>query len=262
MIELAPGHKVGLVLDRPLMVAGGTVGYGDALPPGWETAQPGALVVGPVTRHPQSGPEPPRVADVPGGLVLARGLQNRGVRAVMRRYAGLWSRLPVPVLVQIGDRYPADAAYTAREVARASAVAGLELLLPRDGTPGEDQALVRTVIQAVELPVLAKLPLDAPLERAQALVEAGANALVLGHPPLGMARTRQGTFLSGELYGPGVFPLMLHALHRLATADLGVPLVACGGIHTRQQMEDALALGAVAVQVESVMWVEGTIDGE
>ncbi len=256
MIDLAPGHKAGLALESPVMVAGGTVAYGDALPPGWDVSTLGALVVGPVTHRSLSGPTPPRLADVPGGLVLDRGLQNRGVRRVMRRYAGLWERLGLPILVQIGDTDPGEATATARSVVASSAVAGLELLLAPETTPEADRALVRALRRAVELPLLVKLPLGASPERAQALVEAGADCLVVGRPPRAAARTRQGVFLRGELYGPAVFPLMLHALERLAAADLGVPLVACGGLHTMDQIQDALALGAVAVQLDSLVWVE------
>ncbi len=256
MIDLAPGHKAGLVLDSPVMVAGGTVAYGDALPPGWDLSALGALVVGPVTRHPRSGPAPPRLADVPGGLVLDRGLQNRGVRRVVRRYARLWERLGLPILVQIGDTEPGEAASTARSVMVSSAVAGLELLLLPEATPEADRALVQALRRAVEVPLLAKLPLHTSPERARALVEAGVDCLVVGRPPRAIARTPQGPFLRGELYGPAVFPLMLHALERLAAAALGVPLVACGGIHTQDQIRDALALGAVAVQLDSLVWVE------
>ncbi len=256
MIDLAPGHKAGLVLDSPVMVAGGTVAYGDALPPGWDLSALGALVVGPVTRHPRSGPAPPRLADVPGGLVLDRGLQNRGVRRVMSRYAGLWERLGLPILVQIGDTDPREAGSTARSVVASSAVIGLELLLDPGAPPEADRALVRALREAVEVPLLAKLPLHAPPERAQALVEAGVDCLVVGRPPQAAARTPQGLFLRGELYGPAVFPLMLHALERLAAAGLGVPLVACGGIHTGDQIRDVLALGAAAVQLDSLVWVE------
>jgi dihydroorotate dehydrogenase len=52
------------------------------------------------------------------------------------------------------------------------------------------------------------------------------------------------------------FALMLPVLRALARLQLPAALIACGGIHTIAQMEQALAAGASAVQVETALWVE------
>ncbi|MGB5049885.1 MAG: hypothetical protein WBO46_13170, partial [Caldilineaceae bacterium] len=103
MIELAPQHKIGLPVTSPILLAGGSAGYGEAIHPGIETARLGAIVIGPITRRSIRGSEPPRLAETSGGFVLHTGLQNRGVSAVIKNFARLWPRLGCPVIAQIAD---------------------------------------------------------------------------------------------------------------------------------------------------------------
>ncbi len=92
MIELAPNHKIGLPVANPILLAGGVIGCGDAVTPGLRTQalgggyRPGAAASA-------WGPVPPRVAEMSGAMVLDVGLQNRGLRTVLRRCAPGWARL-------------------------------------------------------------------------------------------------------------------------------------------------------------------------
>jgi dihydroorotate dehydrogenase len=52
------------------------------------------------------------------------------------------------------------------------------------------------------------------------------------------------------------FALMLPVLRAMARLQLPAALIACGGIHTVAQMEQALDAGASAVQVDTALWVE------
>ena len=49
---------------------------------------------------------------------------------------------------------------------------------------------------------------------------------------------------------------MLPVLRAVAHLQLPAALIACGGIHTAAQMEEALAAGADAIQVDTALWVE------
>ena len=257
MIELAPHHKYGLPIANPVMLAAGTVGYGEALPPGLQTAQLGAVVVGPFLRHSRAGHAPPRLAETNGGFVLDTGLQNRGVNAATKRFAPRWSELGCTVIAQIGDTQPRMAAAVAARLASEPGLLGVEVLVPRYATPQDAAELVRAVVRACDLPVLAKLPQAAAVQLAPAVVDEEVAALVVGEPHLGAAvDMHTGATVIGGLYGPLAFAPMLMSLGQLATLDLGCPLVACGGIHTVAQARQALAAGAAALQLDSVVWVE------
>ena len=74
MIELAPRHKIGLPVDSPILLAAGSVGFGEAIHPAIDTNRLGGIVVGPITRHSIRGSDTPRMAETDGGFVLQTGL--------------------------------------------------------------------------------------------------------------------------------------------------------------------------------------------
>ena len=71
----------------------------------------------------------------------------------------------------------------------------------------------------------------------------------------------QSTLVTGALYGPAVFPLMLAALVEAHEAGWGVPLLASGGIHSAEQARIALDAGAIAIQIDVAAWVEPELPG-
>lgn len=73
-------------------------------------------------------------------------------------------------------------------------------------------------------------------------------------PPRG-ALAVSGGLRHGRLYGPAVFPLALAALHALR--PFGLPVIAGGGVYHRWQAEAMLSAGALAVQLDAVLWRGG-----
>lgn len=265
MIDLAPGHKLGLVVQNPVLLAGGSIGCGEAAPRGLRTAELGAVVVGPLMAGSRAGSSPPRLAHTPGGLVLESGLQNRGVSAALRRCAPGWPRLGCPVVAQLAAGDAERMGSLAARLHGVAAVAGLELLLPPAADAGTAARLVAAAVRAGELPVWAKLPLASAPLLAPAVAEAGAVGLVVAQPPPARALRRsrahhdapvQDAPVRGALFGPAAAPLMFEALARVAALALPAALIACGGIHTVEQARQALLLGAQAVQIDSALWVE------
>ena len=266
-IDLAPNHKLGLVVANPILLGAGAIGYGEAVPRGLDLTKLGAAVVGPVLSASRGGTQPPRLAHANGGIVLDTGLQNRGVNNAIQQYGKLWEKLGCPVIVQVVESHPASLAKIAGKLAQLRGVQGVELL-PVDPAGEIDGAklatLVRTADRACELPVWVKLPLTKAAALAPAACEAGAVGLVVGQPPSGTAlRTANGAThpITGALYGPFVFPQMLQVLLQIASLHLPAALIACGGIHTLEQVQQALAAGAQAVQIDSAVWVEPGLPG-
>lgn len=255
-IELAPDHKVGLPIANPVLLAAGSIGYGEAKHKELDTARFGAVVVGPFTRRSRSGGGPPRTAETVAGFVRNAGLQNRGASAAVRRFSRLWPRLGCPVIAQIADGSREEAEATIRRLEAADGIQGLELLCRREAGAEDIVSLLELFQLETDLPVLAKLPLERAAELAPVAVSAGANGVVVANPPIGAAFRPDGQVVTGETFGLGVFPAMLAAL--LAVKALGLPgsLVASGGIHTMKQARECLAAGADALQLESLVWIE------
>jgi dihydroorotate dehydrogenase (NAD+) catalytic subunit len=168
------------------------------------------------------------------------------------------------VIAQVADDRASILARTLARLAEAEGLHGVELLPPPDADASLVAALVRAAERASELPIWIKLPLATAAVLAPVAVDAGAVGLVVGQPPQGAAlRTVDGVDLPvrGPLYGPLAFPHMLLALLDVAALHLPAALIACGGIHTGEQVRQALAAGAAAVQVDSAVWVEPGLPG-
>lgn len=255
-VELAPGHKIGLLLSGPVILAAGSIGYGEARHRELEPARFGGVVVGPFTRRSRGGSQPPRLAETVGGFVRNVGLQNRGVSAAVRRYGQLWPRLGCPVIAQVADSEYGDAAETVGRLSTVDGIEGFELLCEPEASEKEIGRLLEVVLLETDLPLLVKLPLSSAAALAPAAVEAGAAGVVVGSPPPGAGVRHDGQTVSGEMYGPGAFPIMLAALLAVKALELPGSLVASGGVHTLQQARDCLQAGADALQLDSLVWVE------
>lgn len=255
MIELGPGNKQGLPSINPVWVAGGMVGYGEALPRGLDVGVLGGVVVGPIMAKSRAGANLPRFAEGIGGMVLETGWQNRGVSSALSRHSKLWPNFGCPVVAQVVDGDARGMGKLVARLAMVSGIAGLELV-PLSNELEVAARMVRYAAQEADLPIWVKVPLDKAVAWAEPLVRRGANGLVVGQPMMGQLGRDEGATVVGALYGPLTFALMLPVLRDVARLQLPAALIACGGIHHVAQMEQALAAGADAVQVDSALWVE------
>lgn len=256
MIELAPNNKQGLSLASPLIAGSGAVGYADAWPAGVTPAQFGAIVTPPISWRPRRGSAGPRLAEIPGGFLLATGDHNPGYRRVIQDHDAAWRRLGVPLIVALAASAPEDWGRLAALLEEESAAAGLELHLPHIAHRNDAAAWIGAVRRACTLPLLVKLPTPRAVALAATCASAGADALVIGTAALARAPAADGTLVAGPLAGPAAFPLTLYALAAVAELGLGLPLVAAGGITQAEEMQRSFDAGAVAAQVRSLVWTD------
>lgn len=268
MIDLAPGHKLGLIVANPVLLAGGIIGLGEATYSESAIAALGAVVVGPVRRGGQAGPPAPRLAETSGGFVLNGSEQNRSLSAVLKRFARLWPRLGCPVVVQLTDREPQQLAAVVAQLSTLVGVSGFELAVPAWADDDWLEQAVTAIDRDNDLPLWVKLPLASAARLAPVAQAAGAVGLVVGQgltaalarpvaPQSGApADALAEPLVQGYLYGPLTFAPMLAALLAVRRLDLGLALIACGGIHTLAQAQQVLAAGADALQIDSAAWIE------
>jgi dihydroorotate dehydrogenase (NAD+) catalytic subunit len=171
------------------------------------------------------------------------------------------------VIVHIGGDEPDELAAVADLLEKTPGVAGLEIdpcVMQLDSIAAiADHAaeLVRTVRAEADLPLLARLPLSLADEAVEAVLEAGADALVVAQPPVGLCLDPATLTTSrGQIHSPALQPQVAAWLAELASW-VGVPLVACGGVHSLEDTLTYLALGAKAVQIDTAVWVDPGLPG-
>ncbi len=238
-VQLAPQHKVGLLVRSPLLLANCTAELlslcdRDVL---------GAVVapeIGGARRRPR------RVVERPGGVVLeiAPGAHSiSGLRRLLRAAGEL------PVLARVMASDP-DGVARAGERLEELGVSALEV----DLQPGDlelARAALATLREAVELPLLARVPLTQAAACARAVRDL-SDALVVAAPPRGLARLAEDEPPRPvEVHGPLLHPLVLDALREVRQA-VDLPLVARGGILTAADAGAFLAEGASAVEIDSL----------
>lgn len=255
MIELAPHHKVGLVIEQPIMPAAGFFGYGQ--PVYAELIQIndfGALVTNPITLRPQAHQIRPQIVESNGGVIFNTWPRNPGVKKIIRRHNKFWRRARLPIIAHLPLDDPADLARTAAALAGLDTLGAFELGLPHHITPAEATTFIQAILERSELPLLVKLPMTNLFALAEAVLFAGADALVVGTAPLGATYIADDTYFGGSYYGPGIVAQQIPWLVELHHRYPEVPLIASGGIHTLADVKAYLQAGASAVQLDTIIF--------
>ncbi len=258
MIDLAPNSKTGLPLNSPFILGSGAIGWGEAWPPGVEPGWFGAFVTPPLTLQARRGVTGPRLAEIPGGFILNTGDHNPGSRRVFRDDVQEWDALDLPVIVALSGAQPDDWLRLAERLediaARGAVIAGLEAQLPPGVSPHDAANWIANLKRGCQLPVLVKLRAPQAAPQAEAVAAVGADTLVVASPPHAAAPSIVGSLVEGPIAGPAAFPFTLRALRAVAELELGIPIVASGGITTEEDVRWCWELGADAIQLRSLLW--------
>ena len=264
-VQLAPKNKHGLLLANPVMTASGTFGYGTEYEHLFDIQRLGAIVCKGTTLKPREGNPQPRLAETPSGVLNSIGLQNIGVKALIKEKAPIWVGWRVPVMVNIVGIRVGDYARMAGELDEVAGISGLEVNIgcpnikaggAEFGAKPELAAEVTAAVKAVtSLPIVVKLtPNTGDIAGvARAVAGAGADAISLINTPKGMViDTDKRKPLLGNIFGglsgPAIKPIALYMVYTVAGA-VDVPVVGSGGITSASDALEFIMAGASAIQV-------------
>ncbi|HZE04549.1 MAG TPA: hypothetical protein VE127_04950, partial [Solirubrobacteraceae bacterium] len=235
----------GIELAHPIINASGTFdaiaarrAFGDELITHFPFS---AFVSKTVTLAPRQGNPPPRLWEVPAGLMNSIGLPNKGLAGYLAHDLPELARLPVPLIVNVMGFSREEVAELVTAFASRDEVAALELNvscpnvetgLVMGADPGEVARLMRTVRPLTDKPLIVKLTpnaSDVPAV-ARAAAEEGASAVSLINTLRGMALHPAtgrpwlgGT--TGGVSGPAVRAIALAQVHSVC-AVVDVPVIA------------------------------------
>jgi dihydroorotate dehydrogenase (NAD+) catalytic subunit len=259
-----------LNLRGPVLAASGTFGYGTEVPL-LERRALGAMVSKGIFLRGREGTAPPRIAETPGGMLNAIGLQGPGAEALVRDYAPQWTEWDFPVLVNINGESASEYGELTARLDGVPGIAGFEINISCPNVEqgglyfGNDPRAAAAVTEAVrkrtKLPVWVKLtPMVSDIGViARAVESAGADALCAINTLVGMSidlnayRPRL-SFRTGGLSGPAIRPLAVHLAHQAARA-VRIPVIGIGGIARAEDALEFLVAGCTAVQVGTATFV-------
>jgi dihydroorotate dehydrogenase (NAD+) catalytic subunit len=258
----------GLKLAHPIINASGTFdaiaarrAFGDELVARFPFS---AFVSKTVTVEPRQGNPPPRLWELPAGLMNSIGLPNKGLEGYLAHDLPELALLPVPLIVNVMGFSRDEVARLMSAFAEREEVSAMELNvscpnvetgLVMGADPDEVSRLMRAVRPLTEKPLIVKLTpnaSDVPAV-ARAAEQEGADAVSLINTIRGMAldpRTGEpwlgGT--TGGVSGPAVRAIALAQVHSVASA-VSIPVVAMGGVSTGRDARELLSAGATLAAV-------------
>jgi dihydroorotate dehydrogenase (NAD+) catalytic subunit len=258
----------GLDLAHPVINGSGTFdaiaahrAFGDELLERFPFA---AFVSKTVTLEPRQGNPPPRLWEVPGGLINSIGLPNKGLLGYLEHDLPWLAELPVPLIVNVMGFSRDEMAELVGAFAERREVSALELNvscpnvetgLVMGADPGETARLVDRVRPLTDKPLIVKLTPNATdvAAVATAAEHAGADALSLINTVKGMALD-PGTGapwlggVTGGVSGAAVRAIALAQVHAVAQA-VQIPIIGMGGVQAGRDALDLMRAGAALVAV-------------
>jgi len=264
--------KIGsLVLQNPILLASGTVGYGSEISEFADLSKIGGIVTKSISLNPRKGNPPPRITETASGMLNAIGLANVGLEDFIKN--------KIPFLKEIGSTLICNiAASTIEEYVECvktlnyeDTVEAFEINVScpnvKDGGLifGNDVNNVRIITEKVRAvtnkPIIIKLsPNTASIKDfAQAAKDEGADAVSAINTLVGTAfniYTKKPKIknITGGLSGAAIKPVALAKVLEISR-NVDIPIIGIGGIMNWQDAVEFMICGASAVQLGTVNFI-------
>ena len=254
----------GVPLKNPVIAASGTFGFGREYDGLYDIGRLGGISVKGLCLGGRMGNPPPRIAETPGGMLNAVGLQNPGIESFIEKDLPWLLEKDVAVIANFFGT-SIDSYCRAAEAFAPTGVHLLEMNIScpnvHDGgvafgvKPESVYEITRAVKACCRQPLIVKLTPNVSdiTENALAAQEGGADAISLINTLTGIAVDvhRRRMILAnntGGLSGPAVKPVALRMVWQCAK-KVSIPIIGLGGIMTGEDAAAFMLCGAQAVQV-------------
>lgn len=262
----------GLSMKNPIMPASGCFGFGKEYANYYDLSKLGAIAIKATTVETRFGNPTPRVAETPGGMLNAIGLQNPGLASVRSNELPWLESYDVPIVANIAGSTIEDYIEVAKQVSLTPNVKALELNIScpnvKEGgiafgtNPQVAANLTKLVKEVSSVPVYVKLSPNVTdiVEMAVAVEEAGADGLAMINTLLGMRidiRKRKPVLANGfgGLSGPTIKPVAIRMIHQVSQA-VSIPIIGMGGIMNAEDVVEFFLAGASAVAVGTANFID------
>ena len=263
----------GITLDNPVIPASGTFGYGYEFAELYDINCLGTFSFKGTTREPRFGNPTPRIAETPGGMLNAVGLQNPGVDAVIsEELPKLKKVFHKPVMANVSGFSVEEYVEVCEKLDAEPQVGWLEVNISCPnvhgggmsfGTDPKQAAAVTAAVRRVtKKPLILKLSPNVTdvCAIARACEDAGADAVSLINTLMGMRidlRRRRPLLANGTggLSGGAILPLAVRMVYQVYEA-VNIPIVGMGGVSTAEDVIELMLAGATAVQVGAANLVD------
>ena len=254
----------GVDFSNPLIAASGTFRFGREYMEFYPLSTLGGISCKGITLHERAGNPPPRIAETPGGMLNAVGLQNPGVDYFIENDLPWLKTQGTTIIANIAGNTYEDYCAMAEKLSDTDVdMLELNISCPNVKEGGVQFGTSCTGVEEITKQVRAhcKKPLMVKLspnvsdigDIAAAAEQGGADAISMINTITGMRidiRTRRPIIRNntGGLSGPALLPVAVRMISQ-AYQRVKIPIVGMGGVSTWQDAVELMLAGSTALQV-------------
>ncbi len=260
-----------LKLRNPVMLASGTVGYGNEISDFVNLNNIGAIVTKSLSLKPRKGNPPQRIVETPAGMLNAIGLANVGVDEFLKEKIPFLVKYDVPLVCNIAASSVEEYVECTRILTSEESIKAFEINVSCPNVKegglqfGNDIKAVGNITSKVKAvtnkPVIIKLSPNVSYiaEFARVVKEEGGDAVSAINTLVGTAFnifTRKPKIynVNGGLSGPAIKPVALAKVLEIKR-KVNIPIIGIGGIMNWKDVVEFMIVGASAVQLGTVNFI-------
>ncbi|PIP77008.1 MAG: dihydroorotate dehydrogenase B catalytic subunit [Ignavibacteria bacterium CG22_combo_CG10-13_8_21_14_all_37_15] len=264
-----------LKLRNPILLASGTVGYGNEISEFIDLNKIGGIVTKSLSLKPRKGNSPQRVIETPSGMLNAIGLANVGVEEFLKTKIPFLKKFDTKIICNIAASSVEEYVECTKLLTDEDTISAFEINVSCPNVKegglefGNDKKAVAKITEEVKKvstkPVFIKLSPNVSRisEFALAAKEAGADAVSAINTLVGtafdiMTRKPKIKNITGGLSGPAIKPVALAKVLEIRR-NVDIPIIGIGGIFSWQDAVEFMIAGASAFQLGTVNFVHPNI---
>ena len=261
----------GVEFNNPLIAASGTFGFGREYAEFYPLSTLGGISSKGITLKARPGNPAPRIAEAPGGMLNAVGLQNPGVDHFIEKDLPWLREQGTRIIANIAGNTPEDYCAMAEKLNDTDIdMIEMNISCPnvkqggvQFGTSTEGVAGITKAVRAhCTKPLMVKLSPNVTdiSEMALAAESEGADAISMINTLTGMRidiNTKRPIIHNntGGFSGPALLPIAVRMVWQTYN-KVKIPIVGLGGISTWQDAIEMLLAGATALQIGTVLFTD------
>lgn len=271
--------KIGkLKLKNPVLLASGTVGYGNEISELTDLSRIGGIVTKSVSLKPRIGNPPQRIVETSSGMLNAIGLANVGVEVFIKEKIPFLKKLNTTLICNIAASSVEEYVECVKILNEEEAISAFEINVSCPNVKegglifGNDISSVGRTTEQVrketEKPIIIKLSPNVPKisDFAAVVKKEGGDAVSAINTLVGTSfdiysRKPKIKNVTGGLSGPAIKPIALAKVLEIKR-NVDIPIVGIGGIMNWKDAVEFMIVGASAIQIGTANFINPNVSNE
>ena len=260
-----------LTLKNPVLLASGTVGYGNEISQFTDLSKIGAIITKSVSLKPRKGNPPQRIVETASGMLNAIGLANVGLEVFVKEKIPFLKEIQSTIICNIAASSIEEYVECTKVLDKEEEIKGFEINVSCPNVKegglefGNNLTAVGKITEKVravtDKPIIIKLsPNVARIsEFAKVAKDEGADAVSAINTLVGTAfdiwTGKPKIYnVTGGLSGPAIKPVALAKVLEISR-NVDIPIIGVGGIMNWKDAVEFMIAGATAIQIGTVNFI-------